>query len=275
MANKRAPRRDVEVDLVRTIYWYRTLCDYFGDERPRAIQRLVDPISMRTDSDGQPIRNNKFKSYAEGKHVPSAALVQSAKMLVKDSERALNHVVWQILRERGPIREKANEWARHLSPDIQAIVFGPGFELTLRGDRHFLSSLERREGMDGLAILTILFKLSMEDEDNEQAWTIAHSIFRVLLMVGPALDEKTIAEQVFSLYVKRVFSLVSFNGFVIDLDNYRYIETASIVGFLASRLQTQQGNYRQRKFPSYYPLQVINGLRGNMGQTFTLPVRNA
>jgi len=275
MANKRASRRDDEVDSVRTIYWYRTLCDYFGDERPRAIQRLVDPISLRTDGDGQPIRNNKFKSYAEGKHVPGVALVQSAKMIVKDSERALNHVVWQVLRERGPIREKANEWAYHLSPDIQAIVFGPGFELMLRGDRHFLSSLERREGMDGLAMLTILFKLSIEDEDVEQAWTIAHSIFRVLLMVGPALDEKTIANHVFSLYVNRVFSLVSFNGLIMDLDNYRYIEAASIVAFLANRLLTQQGNYRQRKLPSYYPLQIINGLRGNMGQTFTLPVRNA
>lgn len=275
MANKRAPRRDDEVDSIRTIYWYRTLCDYFGDERPRAIQRLVDPISIRTDGDGQPIRNNKFMLYAEGKHVPSADLVHSAKKIVKDSERALNHVVWQVLREHGSIRKKANEWAHHLSPDIQSIVFGPGFELMLRGDRHFLSSLERREGMDGLAMLTILFKLSIEDEDVEQAWIIAHSIFRVLLMVGPALDEKTIANQVFRLYVNRVFSLVSFNGLIMDLDNYRYVEAASIVAFLANRLQTQQGNYRQRKFPSYYPLQVINGLRGNMGQTFTLPVRNA
>lgn len=275
MADKRAPRRDVEVDSVRTIYWYRILCDYFGDERPRSIQRLVDPISLRTDGDGQPIRNNKFKSYAEGKHVPGATLVQSAKMIVKDSERALNHVVWQVLRERGSIREKANEWAYHLSHDIQAIVFGPGFELMLRGDRHFLSSLERRGGLDGLAMLTILFKLSMEDDDAEQAWTIAHSIFRVLLMVGPTLDEKMIAEHVFSLYVKRVFSLISFNGLVIDLNNYRYIEAASIVDFLAQRLTAQQGNYRQRKLPSYYPLQIINGLRGNLGQTFTLPVRNA
>jgi hypothetical protein len=94
-------------------------------------------------------------------------------------------------------------------------------------------------------------------------------------MVGPALDEKTIANQVFSLYVNRVFSLISFNGLIMDLDNYRYIEAASIVAFLANRLQTQHGNYRQRKLPSYYPLQIINGLRGNMGQTFTLPVRNA
>src|SRR3546814_17736236 len=113
MANKRAPKRDNEVDSIRTIYWYRTLCDYFGDERPRAIQRLVDPISIRTDGDGQPIRNNKFMLYAQGKHVPGEALVHSAKMIVKDSEGALNNVMWQVLRARGSIRKKEKEGAQH------------------------------------------------------------------------------------------------------------------------------------------------------------------
>jgi len=275
MANKRAPRRDDEVDSARTIYWYQTLSNYLGDERPRAIQRLIDPISIGIDRDGDRIRNSKFKLYAEGKHVPGAALVDSAKKLVKDSEPALNHVVWQVLRECGPIRKKANGWVRNLSPSIQAIVFGPGFELMLRGDRHFLASLERREDLDGLAILTILLKLSVEDGDSEQAWKIAHSIFKVLLMVGPALDEKTIANRIFSLYVDRVFSLVSFDGLVVDLENYRYVEVACIVDFLANRLRIAKGNYRERKMRSYYPLQVINGFSGSLGEPITLPVRKA
>jgi hypothetical protein len=269
MADKRAPRRDEEVDSTRTIFWFRTLCDYLDDERPRAIQRLIDPISIRTDREGDRIRNNKFKSYAEGKHVPSTTLVSAAKKVVKDSERSLNHVFWEVLRERGSVKDKATQWVQRLTPDIQAIVFGTGLEVAIRGDRHFLGSLERRDSMDGLAMLTILLKLSFEENDHEQAWDIAHSIFKVLLMIGSELDEKLIADRVFNLYRERIFSLVYFKDQVVDLGSYKFLKVVDIVATISSSMRTKQGNYRERKMRSYYPLKVINGFDG----IFALPVR--
>jgi hypothetical protein len=38
----------------------------------------------------------------------------------------------------------------------------------MRGDRHYLGSLERRASVDGLAALSILLKLSIEAGDTEQ-----------------------------------------------------------------------------------------------------------
>lgn len=264
MANKRAPRRDDEVDAVRTIHWYRALCEHFGEERPRHIQRALDPDSLSESAYGKKIANSKFKLYAEGKHVPSAAFVEKVDQVVRGSGWALNHVLWSVLREQGPIRKYTKGWVRELAPDIQSIVFTPDNELRLRGDRHYLGSLERRASVDGLTALTILLKLSIEAGDTEQAWNFAHSIFKVLLIIGPELDEKTIAERVFDLYVSRIFSLVSFNGPTMDLENYPFLKMAHTLELLAEKLRQQQGGYRDRKMPSFYALQIINGQRYNL-----------
>ena len=259
MANKRAPRRDDQVDTVRTINWFRTLCEHFGEERPRCIQRALDPDSLSESAYGKKIPNSKFKLYAEGKHVPGAAFVEKVDLVVKGSSWALNHVLWSVLREQDPIRKYAKGWARELVPEIQSLVFTPDYELRLHGNRHYLGSLERRASVDGLTALTILLKLCVEAGDAEQAWNFAHSIFRVLLIIGPELDEQTIAERVFDLYVDRIFPLVSFSGQVMDLESYPFLEIAHALGLLAETLRQQHGSYRDRKMPSFYALPLLSG----------------
>lgn len=273
MADKRKPRRDNEVDAARTINWFRTLCEHFGDERPRHIQRALDPNSLSENAYGKKIANCKFKLYAEGEHVPYAAFVEKADQVVKGSDWALNHVLWRVLREQGPIRKYAKGWMRELVPEIQAVVFTPDNDLRLRGDRHYLGSLERRASVDGLAALTILLKLSLEAGDTEQAWNLAHCIFKVLMIIGPELDEQTIAERVFYLYVNRIFSLVSCYGLVLDLRSYPFLKMAYQLEALAEKLRQQHGNYRDRKMPSFYALQVLNGQRYSLKESFQPPVK--
>lgn len=273
MANRRASRRDEEVDTTRTINWFRTLCEHFGEERPRHIQRAIDPGSFSESAYGKKIPNSKFKLYAEGKHVPGAALVEKAELVVKGSSWALNHVLWRVSREQGSVRKYAKDWVRELAPEIQSLVFTPDYELRLRGNRHYLGSLERRASVDGLTALTILLKLSIEAGDVEQAWDFAHSIFRVLLIIGPELDEQTIAERVFDLYVARIFSLVSFNGLVMDLESYPFLKMTHALGLLAEKLRQDYGSYRDQKMPSFYALQVLNGQRYDLKDIFQAPVK--
>ena len=97
MANRRTPKRDDQVDTVRTINWFRTLCDHFGEERPRYIQRALDSDSLSESAYGKKIPNSKFKRYAEGKHVPGTAFVEKVEQVVKGSSLALNHVLWKVL----------------------------------------------------------------------------------------------------------------------------------------------------------------------------------
>lgn len=273
MAKPRVPRRDDLVDTARTINWFRTLCEYFDEERPRRIQRAIDPDSLSESVYGNKIPNNKFKLYAEGKHVPGTALVKKVDLVVKGSSWALNHVLWLVLREHGSIRKYARGWVRELVPEIQSLVFTPDNELRLHGNRHYLGSLERRASVDGLTALTILLKLSIEAGDAEQAWNFAHSVFRVLLIIGPELDDQTIAERVFDLYVDRIFSLVSFNGFVMALDGYPFLKMTHVLGLLAGKLRQEYGSYRDRKMPSFYALQVLNGQRYGLKDIFQPPVK--
>jgi hypothetical protein len=277
MANKRACRWDDEVDPARTINWFRTLCEHFGEERPRHIQRALDSGSLSENAYGKKIANSKFKGYAEGKHVPGAALVKRVDLVVKRSSWSLTHVLWRVLRSTArPIEKDAKGWVRELVPEIQSIVFTPDYELRLRGDRHYLGSLERRASVDALAALTILLILNIDTDDQEQAWNIAHSIFKVLLIIGPELDEQRIAERVFDLYVVRIFSLVSCDGMVIDLEKlgkFSFPKIAHILGGLAERLRQQHGSYRDRKMPSFYALQILNGQQHDLKDLLRPPVK--
>ncbi|MEC5207555.1 hypothetical protein QF022_002511 [Vogesella perlucida] len=275
MANRRTPKRDDQVDTVRTINWFRTLCEHLGEERPRYIQRALDSDSLSESAYGKKIPNSKFKLYAEGKHVPGAAFVEKVEQVVKGSSSALNHVLWKVLRERGSIRKYARDWVRELAPEIQSLVFMPGYELRLYGNRHYVGSLERRASVDGLTVLTILLKLSIEAGDAEQAWYFAHSIFRVLLIIGPELDEQTIAEQVFDLYASRIFPLVSFNDRVMDFENYPFLKMTHTLGVFADRLRQQYGSYRDRKMPSFYALQILNGQYYDLKDLLQPPVKQS
>lgn len=275
MASKRASRWDSQVDPARIICWFRTLCDHFGEDRPRYIQRALDPGSLSESDYGKKITNGRFKLYAEGENVPNPVFVAKVDQVVKGSSWALNHVLWRVLRERGSIRKCARDWVRELVPEIQSLVFTPDNELRLYGNRHYLGSLERRASVDGLTALTILLKLSIEVGDAEQAWNFAHSIFKVLLIIGPELNEQTIAERVFDLYVSRIFSLVSFNGLVMDLESYPFLKMTSILGLLAEKLRQQQGNYRDRKMPSFYAIQILNGQRHDVKDLLQPPVKQS
>lgn len=205
--------------------------------------------------------------------MPNPVFVEEVDQKVKGSSWALNHVLWRVLREQGSIRKQARGWVRELVPEIQSLVFTPDYEFRLYGNRHYLGSLERRASLDGLAALTILLKLSIEAGDTEQAWNFAHSIFRVLLIIGPELNEQTIAERVFDLYVGRIFTLVSFNGLVMDLENYPFLKMAAILGLLAEKLRQQHGSYRDRKMPSFYALQILNGQRHDLKGVLQPPVK--
>jgi hypothetical protein len=179
--------------------------------------------------------------------------------MVPGSSWELNHVLWSVLRAKGPIKNYAHDWIRQLVPSVQAVVMGPNNEIVMRGSRHCLGPLERRASIDSLTALTIIFLLSHEEEESEKAWLYAKSIFRVLLMIGAGLDERTIAERIFALYVERIFSKAIHKGETLDSGSYQYREYSLLLNELAERLRVKLGTYRDRKMPSFYALQIIEG----------------
>lgn len=83
--------------------------------------------------------------------------------------------------------------------------------------------------MDSPAALTILLRLRHKENEPEWVWLYALSIFRVLPMIGPQLDDYGIAERVFQLCVKRVFSLAVLKKQRMAPAYYRYVPFAHLM----------------------------------------------
>jgi len=275
MSEERAPRRDPEVDAVRTILWFRTLGERLGSHTPREIQRVIDPATSGKDSSGELIRNNKFLGYSKGEHVPQARLVQRAAQVVPHSAYYLNHPLWQALRTSAPVNRTAHKWVRELAPEIQRIVLSLQGELAPSASRHTLGALERRAGLDSLTALTILFRINQEHGQKEWAWACAASIFRVLLLLGPWLEIRLVDMKIFKIYVERVFSCTTLDGKRMALERYDYPTRALLLQMLADELKECFTGQRERKLPHFYALQVLDGKRQqSAARCFQIPVRN-
>lgn len=273
MAQKRVPKRVEDVDTVRTVYWFRYLEDWLGTDQPREIQRIIAPDTIGLDANGGRKQNNRFLGYSKGEHVPRAPLIASAERVAPRSSRVLNHALWMALRQEGSVTKLAEGWIRQLDPEIQRIVLSSGGEIELGPNRHRIGALERRAGMDSLAALTIIFRMSHEQGEAEWAWLYAESIFRVLLLMWPYLDRWGIADQLFQIFVQRVFSLVSFQGKRMGLENYDYPTMAQLLHELSERVREQHEPKRERKLPTFYALQILNGNRAQrFHQYFQVPV---
>jgi len=261
MAQKRVPKRVEDVDTVRTIYWFRYLEERLGTDQPREIQRILAPHTIGLDVRGVRKQNNRFLGYSKGAHVPHDSLVAIADGVAPRSSWRINHPLWMGLRQQGSVIGLAENWIRQLDPEIQKIVLSPGREIGLGPTRHRIGALERRAGMDSLAALTIIFRMSYEQGEEEWAWLYANSIFRVLLLMWPYLDRWAMADRVFRIFVDRVFSLVSLQGKRMDLERYDYPTMAQLLHELAENIRDQQEPKRERKLPTFHALQILNGKR--------------
>lgn len=219
--SQRAPKRDDEVDRVRTVLWFETLKFHLSADRPRDVERAIAPAPT---TDGQ-IKNNKFLGYAKGDHVPRGDVVRKAAERCPESDVILNHVLWDALRVTTPLEKCALDLIKKLKPDIQRAVLQPKNKIGLTA--YTLGVLERRPGLDSLAALSILFRLKHNNGLTYSLRPIAHSMFCMLMMLTPVFITDETRNEIFQLFSRRVFSLVeSLIGTCIDMNGYDYVETS-------------------------------------------------
>ena len=96
----------------------------------------------------------------------------------------------------------------------------PNGQLRLEYGDQYLQAFERRANLDGLAGLTLLLRVSHDRGDNHRVWLYAHSILRVLLVMGEHLIERKIGQRLFALFQERIFSLARHKGlrFILEGD---------------------------------------------------------
>ncbi|MRV70690.1 hypothetical protein GJ700_03030 [Duganella sp. FT92W] len=181
--------------------------------------------------------------------MPRADVVQKADMLYPGSAAVLNHVIWEVLRTGTSVEKKARTWVGQLDPGIQKAVVKAGRQFG--DDSRTLKMLERRPGLDSLAVLVILFRSYRETEnakDNPrsaegvQAWGYACAILRMLFTLGPAFATGKVQKTVFELFVQRVFSgLTSFWGAQMRVEDFDYVKAVQQLQNFATQAQIHDG----------------------------------
>jgi hypothetical protein len=230
------------VDTLRTKYWYEGLRQYLRVSTAYAVERKLEPSAFKKNQDEIPIHRNKWWRYRCGLHTPNASTVERAENVVRGSAKELNHVLWQALRPDPPTPLQAHGMLRRVAPELQIILFEQD-HLRIHGGGRFLGKLEHRASLDALACLTILLRLNHRHGSYERVWEYAHYVFRMLLMLGQEFDRRELANELFQLYVTRIFVLARWKGKRFFLEDYDLSACSEILYHMAINTNYTKGKW--------------------------------
>jgi hypothetical protein len=229
MIDENIKRTRATIKRIRTIYWFQGVRICTGVPTAYAVERLIEPEGFRQNNAGKYFHSNKWASYRHGLTTPRAALVVRANGLVPGSAKELDHVLWKALDVSSNVLRDGPGWLRQLAPGLQLLVFTEDDQVCTYGGRHFFAKLERLASLDALACLTILLRMNLANGEFAQAWTVAASTFRVLLMLGAKFKDRGLADAIFSLYVEQIFSLSKWDGQCFYLEKYDFCLWAGVL----------------------------------------------
>ena len=233
MLQKGKKRRDGMTDVVRVLYWYRFISGQLGTTAPLAIKRIVE------QEDGKPsyadrIPDARYHNYSRGEQVPRAATVDRAEEVAPGSKNVLNHVIWPVLRDDMMItKHRAKKLIGELAPGVRALMFNARGGIRMDADCQRLESLLVQGGLDTVAALTILIRLRhhlVEVEAHCREFVLYEygiSLLRALLIAGRDFEEIGLADEIFKIFVVRIFPLIlEDQQMQFMLDTYPYVQVS-------------------------------------------------
>lgn len=204
------------IDVIRIALWYAEIQHRLGLKSTYAVEKALEPEAFfRSAEMGGAIRyhRNKWRNYRVGRHKPNRDLVKRVEKAVPGTEHLLNHILWEVLTRRIDLDDFFNTGIYRLSPEVQFVLVD--FTYTELKRRHDLSSLahlkrlkmlERRAGLDALAVLTALFMYAVEHFSSEDAYRIGFSLRRVLLITVSSWPFLGLSDYLFRFYFATVLS---------------------------------------------------------------------
>ena len=235
-----APERDA-IERIRTMYWFEGVRLHLDVPTAYAVEHIIEPEGFQRNKAGAHFRRNKWGRYQHGRHTPRATLVARTAEFVPGSPKEINHVLWKALSETPNIAREAPIWLRQLTPGLQLLVFTDDDQLRATVDRPVLAKIERLASLDSLACLTILWKRYFAIGELEQAWRVATSVFRVLLMVGAEFSKRGVGDTIFAVFVEKIFEKASWNGERFYLEGYDYSFSSEFLDQVAMRCLSDKG----------------------------------
>lgn len=210
-------QRRHEIDAIRTVCWFHALRIAAGATSTYQMDELIEvPLAFGPDAGID--RKNKWRSYRKGIHTPSVKLVDAIEQRFAGSRVLLNHPVWQMLRLDRPVPELIPSLLVSLPPAVYVLVRNKGPDaldrlvVPNRWNVVRLRQLERQVGLDSLACLVALLRLSAESGNSVQAFKFGRSVCRSLLLIGPWLLNQGIADSIVDYLERWVLPLTTHDG---------------------------------------------------------------
>ncbi|MCH7336181.1 hypothetical protein [Acinetobacter sp. NIPH 2699] len=179
-------RRDW-LDVIRTAIWYAYIEAKFLNSTNYEIAKFIEPEVFGKDEEKDINNHIRWAKYRRGKHTPGKELISKADQHVKGAARIINHVLWEVIRGRKPLKWFMEDGVNQLSWDVRRIIFKsandkneliPVLHITKN-----LRRIERLENLDALAALIIFLRIAVDQNQKEIALRIGRSIYRILLVM--------------------------------------------------------------------------------------------
>ena len=213
-------RRDW-IDAFRTVIWYTYIKRKFLNSTNHEIAKFIEPDVFGKDESKDINNYIRWAKYRRGIHTPGKELINQADQYVKGTARIINHVVWEVIRGRKPLKWFMEDGVNHLSWDVQRIIFksvsGQNELISVLDIRKELTRIERLANFDALAALIIFLRIANEQNQREIALSIGRSIYRILLVMCVFLPLANFRYElgfliylyVFSIYLNKIRNLDS------------------------------------------------------------------
>ncbi len=205
------------VDGFRTVCWFHRLRIASGATTTYQMDVLVEPAPDVVG--GGPIdRKNKWRSYREGRHTPSAGLVEAVEAQFPGGRGVLCHPVWRVLRLDRPVHDEVSGLLAQLPPALYSVIRGDGdvacgAHISPSGwDARRLRRLERQAGFDALACLVVLLRLAADSGDSAGAHRFGRALCRMLLMMGDWLFAHGVAQPLAEYIEQRLLPMAAHAG---------------------------------------------------------------
>lgn len=198
------------VDVFRTKLWFQHLrivsgatSTYQMDVRVEAPLNLPGPAADR---------KNKWRSYRDGRHTPSAPLVSAINARFPNSSSLLNHGVWKALRLDRPVRAGLDGVPHGLLARIHTTTNQQSLRLDGWNWRMH-RALEREASLDALACWVVLLRVAADAGYSRSAFGFGLSLCRTLLLLAPVLERGEIAAALGAYIEQSILPLAAHGGF--------------------------------------------------------------
>lgn len=257
------------VDAFRTVFWFHLLRINSGAKSTYKMDLLLENHQNKSEERAHDYKN-KWRSYRNGRHTPSPALVHFIAATYSDSHAVLNHVLWESLRLDRPVSRHADFWLSQLHPEVQMTIYRHGTTFcvgksvyeTLNQTR--LSMLERRAGLDALACLIILLRKAADAGNSSLALSLGRRLCRMLLILGHVLTNAGLRKPLAQYIEQEVLPLAACNGLHYGFGGAGYESIAEDLTFVANCIEGDENRRLSISERIALRIDILDGRRGDV-----------